>query len=221
MYRWDAKKLAGTLVATFPVQYVFSGLAYRSRQDDFLASVGGIGSATDSLYRIDPSTWTITAVGSLGMRHVVGIVSDDAENLFGVLTSGTSESILLRIDPGSGAATTIGTMGAAGIMALASRGVVTGVGMPDVLPAVFWLSQNYPNPFNPSTTIKYELPKSSVVRLSVFDMLGREVSMLVNERRDAGVHKATFDASGLSSGVYLYRLTAGSFVQSRKLIVLR
>jgi hypothetical protein len=89
------------------------------------------------------------------------------------------------------------------------------------LPTAFSLAQNYPNPFNPSTTIKFELPKSSVVRLSVYDMLGREVSVLVNETRDAGVHEVRFDASGLSSGVCLYRLQAEDFVQSRKLIILR
>ncbi len=103
-------------------------------------------------------------------------------------------------------------------------------------PAQTQLLQNYPNPFNPSTTIKFELQKSSEVRLTVFDVLGREVSVLVNERRDAGVHDVKFDASGLSSGVYFYRLIvrpldsaigrgsrsgAGDFVQTRKLLVLR
>jgi Secretion system C-terminal sorting domain len=67
------------------------------------------------------------------------------------------------------------------------------------------LSQNFPNPFNPSTTIKYELPKSSEVTLSVYDMLGRQVSMLVNDRRSAGVHEVKFDGSNLASGVYFYR----------------
>jgi parallel beta-helix repeat protein len=89
------------------------------------------------------------------------------------------------------------------------------------LPTEFALEQNYPNPFNPSTTIKYELPRTSDVRLSVFDMLGRKVSVLVNERRDAGVHEVKFDGSNLASGVYLYRLTAGSFVVTRKLVLVR
>jgi hypothetical protein len=83
------------------------------------------------------------------------------------------------------------------------------------------LYQNYPNPFNPSTTIKYELPTSSVVKLSVYDMLGREVSVLVNERRDAGVHEVRFDGTRLSSGVYFCRLTARSFVQTRKFLLIR
>jgi polyhydroxybutyrate depolymerase len=88
-------------------------------------------------------------------------------------------------------------------------------------PAELLLFQNYPNPFNPSTTIKYELPKSSVVRLSVYDMLGREVSVLVNERMNAGVHEVKFDGSNLASGVYFYRLTAGGFVQAKKLVIVK
>ena len=86
------------------------------------------------------------------------------------------------------------------------------------LPAAVGLEQNYPNPFNPSTTIKYALPQSAMVRLSVYDMLGREVSVLVNERRDAGVHEVKFDGSNLASGVYFYRLKAGEFVQTKKLL---
>jgi hypothetical protein len=94
-------------------------------------------------------------------------------------------------------------------------------GPPLDLPARFALQQNYPNPFNPSTTISYALPKSSEVRLSVFDILGREVSVLVNERRDAGVHEVKFDAAGLVSGVYFYRLHASSFVDTKKLLLIR
>ena len=89
------------------------------------------------------------------------------------------------------------------------------------LPDHFALSQNYPNPFNPSTVIRYQLPAAGSVRLVVYDMLGREVAVLVNETKNAGVHHVTFDAGGLASGVYLYRLQAGDFVQARKLMILR
>jgi len=111
--------------------------------------------------------------------------------------------------------------------------MITDVESDQPLPVQFTLDQNYPNPFNPSTTIKYELPNFSIVRLSVYDMLGREVSVLVNERREAGCHEVRFDASGLSSGVYFYRLQARlhqstpgggqaeDFVQTRKLLFLR
>jgi hypothetical protein len=102
------------------------------------------------------------------------------------------------------------------------RAVATGVADEGGYDAVAYsLSQNYPNPFNPSTTITFELPKSAVVRLSVYDMLGREVSVLVNERRDAGVHEVKFEASALSSGVYFYRLQAGDFTHTKRLLLLR
>jgi hypothetical protein len=83
------------------------------------------------------------------------------------------------------------------------------------------LSQNYPNPFNSSTTIRYELPRPSEVRLSVYDMLGREVSTIVNERRNAGVYEVKFEAAGLASGVYSYRLTAGGTVTTKRFFLLK
>jgi hypothetical protein len=89
------------------------------------------------------------------------------------------------------------------------------------VPAQFSLSQNYPNPFNPSTTIKFDLPKTSYVNLTVYDVLGREVFVLVNERRDAGDYEVRFDGSNLASGVYFYRLQTESFVDTKKLLLLR
>ncbi len=88
-------------------------------------------------------------------------------------------------------------------------------------PQQFFLSQNYPNPFNPSTTIKYELPRTSQVNLSVYDILGRQVSVLVNDRRDAGSYEVKFDGSAFASGVYFYRLQAGTYVVTKKLLLLR
>jgi hypothetical protein len=88
------------------------------------------------------------------------------------------------------------------------------------VPLGLTLEQNYPNPFNPSTTIAYGLPVATEVKLGVYDVLGREVSVLVQEKRSAGVHKVTFEGRGLSSGVYFYRLTAGNFIQTRKLLLL-
>ena len=85
----------------------------------------------------------------------------------------------------------------------------------------FSLHQNYPNPFNPSTTIKYDLPKTSRVRLAVYDVLGREVVVLVNEKKDARVHEVKFDGSNSASGVYFYRIQAGDFVATRRLLLLK
>jgi hypothetical protein len=106
----------------------------------------------------------------------------------------------------------------------------------EVLPLTYGLSQNYPNPFNPSTSIQYTVAGArdqgsgiSEVKLTVYDLLGREVAVLVNERKPAGSYEISFDANNLASGVYIYRLTArptdggqaGSFVQTRKMILLK
>ncbi|WP_185957136.1 T9SS type A sorting domain-containing protein [Gracilimonas mengyeensis] len=88
-------------------------------------------------------------------------------------------------------------------------------------PIDFKLQQNYPNPFNPSTLISYELPVSGEVSLKVFDMLGREVATLVNEVKASGEHMISFDASGLTSGTYFYRLSAGDFTNVKKMTVLK
>ncbi len=89
------------------------------------------------------------------------------------------------------------------------------------LPATVTLAQNYPNPFNPATTIRFELPASQHTSLKVFDLLGEEVATLVDGIRGAGYHEVSFDGTGLASGVYVYRLQAGSVSQSRKLILSR
>ncbi|HSL88319.1 MAG TPA: T9SS type A sorting domain-containing protein, partial [Ignavibacteriaceae bacterium] len=83
------------------------------------------------------------------------------------------------------------------------------------------LSQNYPNPFNPSTRIKYQVTGISRVSLKVYDILGREAATLVNEEKPAGTHQVTFDASSLASGIYFYKIQAGSFVETKKMILLR
>ena len=89
------------------------------------------------------------------------------------------------------------------------------------VPEDFTLAQNYPNPFNPTTVINYQLPVSSEVRLEVYDMLGRQVATLINGQVSAGRHTVNFDASNLSSGVYLYRLVAGSQIMTKKLTILK
>ena len=95
------------------------------------------------------------------------------------------------------------------------------------LPANYDLSQNYPNPFNPSTVINYSLPQNSIVTLKVYDVLGREVATLVNQEQRAGSYKVQFGNQNLtetrqiSSGIYFYRLIAGSYVQTKKMLLLK
>lgn len=89
------------------------------------------------------------------------------------------------------------------------------------IPSDYALEQNYPNPFNPSTTINYSLPEASNVTLKIYDVLGNEVMVVVNEHKTAGRHSATVDASNLASGVYFYRLEAGSYTDTKKMTLLK
>jgi len=105
---------------------------------------------------------------------------------------------------------------------LAPGGYVTSAGVEEnPVPLVFFLWQNYPNPFNPSTTIRYALPDKSNVTLTVYNTLGQRVAQLVNGDMEAGHHQVQFDGSGLSSGVYFYRIQAGTFVETRRLLLVR
>ena len=89
------------------------------------------------------------------------------------------------------------------------------------VPETFELSQNYPNPFNPTTRISFTIPATAMVQLKVYNVLGQEVATLVNETMTNGSHTVTFDASKLASGVYLYKITAGNFVSTKKMVLLK
>ena len=89
------------------------------------------------------------------------------------------------------------------------------------LPVAFTLAQNYPNPFNPGTKIKYSVPQSSNVVIKVFDVLGNEIETLINEEKPVGTYELNWNAANLLSGVYFYRLQAGDFVQTRKMLLLK
>ena len=91
----------------------------------------------------------------------------------------------------------------------------------ELLVKEYTFSQNYPNPFNPSTQIHYALPEATHVTLEVFNSVGQKVMELVNSQKSAGLHTATFDASGLSSGVYLYKLITSSFTQTKKMLLIK
>ncbi len=99
--------------------------------------------------------------------------------------------------------------------------LITGVVKENGLPAEFSLSQNYPNPFNPTTIIKFALPKSVLTKLAVYDLLGRKVKTLIDGVLQAGYHEVSFNAIDLSNGVYFYRIQAGNFTETKKLIVLK
>ena len=91
----------------------------------------------------------------------------------------------------------------------------------EVISLYYSLSQNYPNPFNPSTKINFTLPKQGLIKLKIYDILGREVRTLVNEVKTAGNYSINFDASDLVSGVYFYRLQTNEFTDVKQMVLIR
>jgi hypothetical protein len=116
-----------------------------------------------------------------------------------------------------------GNMGGAGEFSESRKltVLITGVNLPDEIPTEYSLSQNYPNPFNPATTLRFGLPENAYVRLLVYNTLGQEVARVLDEEREAGYHEVVFDARMLSSGVYYYRMQAGGYTQTKRLLLLR
>ena len=89
------------------------------------------------------------------------------------------------------------------------------------IPTAYKLEQNYPNPFNPTTSITFALPLAGNVELKVYDIIGKEVASLVSGNMTVGTHVVPFDASALASGVYIYKITAGSFIDSKKMVLIK
>ena len=99
--------------------------------------------------------------------------------------------------------------------------LVTEVGRIEEPVLSYSISNNYPNPFNPSTKIKYFIPTQSIVSMKVYDALGKEVKTLVNEEKPSGIYEVEFNGTGLPSGVYFYQLKAGSFIETKKMVLMK
>lgn len=148
-----------------------------------------------------------------------------------IITCSLSSQSVLTLDAG----TTMGVFTGADLCAnsINGSGIIYGEGTicgglvtvepapQNEIPQTYALSQNYPNPFNPVTTILYQLPVLSKVKVTVYDILGREAALLVNSHQSAGYYSVTFNAGDISSGVYLYKIEAGSFVKSMKMSVIK
>ena len=129
----------------------------------------------------------------------------------------------------------VGTVGQTGVDLITSSGyqvqpgfwntyyqdVIVSVEDEDVLPTVFKLEQNYPNPFNPSTIIKFAVPERSIVVIKIFDVLGSEIQTLVNEEMESGWYEKVFSASGYASGMYIYRMQAGDYISTKKMLLIK
>jgi len=135
-------------------------------------------------------------------------VNTEVKSAFGQMFVGSSQQANTRVESGFLADTFL-------------RGILVSVPDQRGLPLAFSLKQNFPNPFNPATTIRYELPKTSRVKLKIYNLLGQDVAVVVDESKPAGKYEVHFDGANLPSGVYFYRLSAGEFVEIKKMLVVR
>ncbi|MBX2991225.1 MAG: T9SS type A sorting domain-containing protein [Bacteroidetes bacterium] len=208
-------------------QWADSGKALRpfgGGQPSFIRSFGKDSSAV--VYFLDGVTVTTNLVRGFrvdrngnvlwgGTIKDVSSVASSKGRLGGVMTQ-TGNSILVwsdnRSDDNGVYAQELNLNGELGVIASVRQSV-------SELPGSYELHQNYPNPFNPSTTISYQISTITHVSLNVYDVLGREVAVLLSELKEAGTHQLTVDASNLASGVYFYRLRAGAYVDSKKMIL--
>jgi photosystem II stability/assembly factor-like uncharacterized protein len=154
-----------------------------------------------------------TAVGTKGTI----IATTDAGATWETQVSGTTNTLN---EVFYSAANRIVAVGEGGIVLTKTIGGTTGVET-GMAPQAYGLGQNYPNPFNPSTTVTFQLPVAGPVRIAVYDMVGREVAELANGTMEAGEHAVTFHPQAVASGMYVYRITSGSFSAARVMTLLK
>ena len=146
---------------------------------------------------------------------VIGGGGEKSSNESFILTGTVGESFI-------GGSVNASNQNFAGFWYVYYNDVITSVeDQQEIIPTVFKLEQNYPNPFNPSTIIKFAVPEKSNVLIKIYDILGGEVATLVNEELDAGWYEKSFNASALASGVYIYRMNAGNFISTKKMLMVK
>ena len=208
---------------------IYSGLALNPITGKIWATVRPPLTGRDRVYTINPANGDTTYVGSSGGNNITAYIAFDARGkLYGLKGTSSQIDTLIVIDTTTAFGTRIGSMGFAGIQALAMR--IDSMGTASVreiaagVPEKFVLEQNYPNPFNPVTRIRFSIPLNHAalhVSLRVYDVVGREVAALVDESLESGTYEASFNATGLASGLYFYKLEAGSFVETKKMLLVR
>jgi hypothetical protein len=227
IYRVNYNTGAATLVTPTSTGLRVGGLAINPKSGELWMSVRATSGLLDGIYKVDVNAGTAKLVGQTGLGvATLDIAFDKNGKLYG-LTGKSDQTIanqLITIDTTTGAALTAKPTGTQSLQAIAfDPAAVLGVGsfIAEKMPTQYSLEQNYPNPFNPTTSIRYSVPKQSHVTLKVYDALGRVVTTLVNDNRQTGNYKVEMNASSLASGVYYYELTAGSFHDIKKMMLLK
>jgi hypothetical protein len=203
----------------------YNGLAFHPATNEIWATTRSIVTNKDAVFKVDLSTGDTSMVGNTGLGKLTNAISfDENLNLYGIIGAENDVADFISIDPSNGSGTIIGSVGFKSILGLAfSESGITDVedDVNGTNPSEYALRQNYPNPFNPSTKINFVLPEKSFVDLRVYNILGKEVETLVLDEKAAGYHEVQFDAKGLPSGVYLYKLKAGKFSETKKMIIVK
>ena len=225
LFRIDPATADTTFIGATKIS-LLAGLAFNFAE----GALWGV-SLNGAIYKIDKATAAVTTIGNAGAGQMADIEFDAEGKLFGLSGfSPTAVSNLLRLYTATGTATAIGATVIRLVTGLTIRGTVptsVATSTAAVLPATFDLQQNRPNPFNPSTQISYSLPQPSHVKLAVYNTAGQLVRTLVREQKQAaGVYTVQWDGANdagltMASSVYFYRLEAGDFVRTKKMMLVR
>lgn len=226
LYRINITTGDTTFIGSHTSTLVYASFSVNPITGRLWASVRPPIAGRDLIYTVNTTTGAATLVGATGGSNITPAIAFDGRGrLYGLKGTGSQIDTLIVIDTTTAFGTRIGSMGFAGIQAMAMRSdSVTSVReIAAAIPEKFSLEQNYPNPFNPETKIRFTIPSTAQrhVSLRIYDMLGREVATLVDQELKAGTFEATFDATQLASGTYLYRLQSGAFTETRKMLLLR
>jgi hypothetical protein len=217
--------LTGAAVPLASTGLNLGGLAINPFSGELWASIKPPTGTTDAIYKVNLLTDATTLVGKTGFgTQTVDILFDKNGKLYGLTDIGFNQNNLITIDTSNALGTLIGPMGYSGMQAIAlSPDAVAGVNRPltNALPTSFSLEQNFPNPFNPTTTIQFSIPQTSKIDLLVYDALGKEVVSLVRGTRQPGTYQILLDASRLATGIYYYKLTAGSFIDIKRMVLIK
>jgi len=215
-------------------QGTYLGITFNPATNELWATTRSVVTNKDIIFKVDLTSGDTTIIGHTGLdKQTNDIAFDENLDLYGVIGTSSELNDFVSIDPITGAGTIIGSVGMKHILSLAYIDEIV-VGVEDDennvnIPTAYSLKQNYPNPFNPSTTINFSLPAESDVKLVIYNMLGQEITTLVNEQIPAGNHSVIWNANNsggtqLTSGIYFYKLTAsgtnGSKFQDVKKMIL-